>query len=207
MRRVTFSIESLRKLNRPPEYLEELRAVAVEVTADSMTFDRQSPAYLALRDKYAPTRRQQAAAVARAVSRATLSAAKTTLGIDEVSNTVYHARLNVCRQCPGNHAVWRHKDKRTAQPTTVEERDQLERDGFKLHTCGPMLDSMRGKGEGTCGCILTSKARDAKEDCPLDYWPTGISVSEKLLIESAARGAIRRQTSSKTDPPGADTAG
>lgn len=98
-----------------------------------------------------PAPKQQALNVISAVSRAAKSVAKTTLGIDRASDEQVQARLNVCRQCPGNHAVFKNGD---------------------LHTCGPMLDSMREAGEGTCGCILERKARDLAEGCPFGWWPT-----------------------------------
>jgi hypothetical protein len=97
-----------------------------------------------------PSPKQQALNVITAVSHAAKSVAKTTLGIDMASNEQIEARLAVCRQCPGNHAVYRNGD---------------------LHTCGPMLASMREAGEGTCGCVLSKKARDLAEDCPFGWWP------------------------------------
>jgi len=94
---------------------------------------------------------------ARAATRAAhgaRSVAKTSLGIDRASDELIEARLNICRQCPGNHAVWKNGD---------------------VHTCGPMLASMKGEGRGACGCVLRKKARDLKERCPLDYWPEPVT--------------------------------
>jgi len=82
------------------------------------------------------------------------SIAKTTLGIDRASDEQVEARLNVCRQCPGGHAVWKEGD---------------------VHTCGPMLQSMRDAGHGTCGCILHKKARDLDQACPFGWWPQSTS--------------------------------
>lgn len=88
--------------------------------------------------------------VLRHAGHAATSVAKTTLGINRATDEQVEARLNVCRQCPGNHAVWRDDD---------------------VHTCGPMLASMREAGVGTCGCVLRKKARDLTEDCPFGWWP------------------------------------
>jgi hypothetical protein len=93
--------------------------------------------------------------VLRHASHAATSVAKTSLGIDRATDEQVEARLNVCRQCPGDHAVWRD------DPAS----------GGDVHTCGPMLGSMREAGEGTCGCVLRKKARDLAEDCPFDWWP------------------------------------
>lgn len=78
------------------------------------------------------------------------SVVKTTLGVDRLNADQIKARLDICRQCPGNHAEWKKGD---------------------VHTCGPMLKSLRDKKRKTCGCILCAKARDRKEDCPFGYWP------------------------------------
>lgn len=75
---------------------------------------------------------------------------KTALGIDRLPAGQVKARLDVCRKCPGNHAVWK--------------RGQI-------HTCGPMLKSLLEKNRKSCGCVLRAKARDRKEDCPFGYWP------------------------------------
>lgn len=90
------------------------------------------------------------ARVARRAAHATRSVAKTSLGMHRATNEQVEARLNVCRQCPGGHATWKDGD---------------------VHTCGPMLESMKGNGQGTCGCILRRKARDLAEDCPFGWWP------------------------------------
>jgi hypothetical protein len=52
MRLKTFSIERLKAMPRPPEYMDELRAVAVKDDSDSMTFDLDDPGYRALKAKY-----------------------------------------------------------------------------------------------------------------------------------------------------------
>lgn len=97
-----------------------------------------------------PSITRQGLSVLRHARHAATSVAKTTLGIDRATDEQVEARLNVCRNCPGNHAVWRDED---------------------VHTCGPMLASIRETGEGTCGCILRKKARDLAEDCPFEWWP------------------------------------
>lgn len=53
MRLVTFSIDQIRAMPRPPEYLDELRAVAVSTTSTSMTFDADSNGWRQLKAKYA----------------------------------------------------------------------------------------------------------------------------------------------------------
>lgn len=97
-----------------------------------------------------PSIARQGLNVLRHAGHAAASVAKTSLGIDWATDEQVEARLNVCRQCPGNHAIWRDDD---------------------VHTCGPMLASMREAGEGTCGCILRKKARDLAENCPFGWWP------------------------------------
>lgn len=82
--------------------------------------------------------------------RGAASIAKTSLGIDRASEEQVEERLNVCRKCPGGHAVWKDGD---------------------IHTCGSMLQSMRDAGQGTCGCILSKKTRDLAENCPFGWWP------------------------------------
>ncbi len=101
-----------------------------------------------------PGKTRQTLNVIRHAGHAARSVAKTTLGIDRASEAQVEARLNVCRQCPGGHAVWTPGGPR----------------GGDVHTCGPMLQSMRDAGEGTCGCILHKKARDRAEDCPFGWW-------------------------------------
>lgn len=89
-------------------------------------------------------------ALLRHAAHAAKSIAKTTIGIDRASSAQVEARLNVCRACPGGHAVWKNGD---------------------IQTCGPLLESMRQPGRKTCGCVLRSKARDLKEKCPFGFWP------------------------------------
>lgn len=98
----------------------------------------------------APTKMRQALNVLGAASHAARSVVKTSIGIDRATNEQVESRLAICRQCPGDHAVFR---------------------SGELHTCGPMIASMREAGEGTCGCILEKKARDLAEDCPFGWWP------------------------------------
>lgn len=49
----------------------------------------------------------------------------------------------------------------------------------ELHSCGPMLQELRNQGKKTCGCILKNKARDRREDCPNNYWPTINETADK----------------------------
>ncbi len=88
--------------------------------------------------------------VAKHALRGARSIAKTSLGIDRLPAEQITARLDVCRACPGEHATFRKGD---------------------VHTCGPMLKSLKDKNRKTCGCILRAKAKDRKEDCPFGYWP------------------------------------
>jgi hypothetical protein len=97
-----------------------------------------------------PSITRQALNITRHALHGAASIAKTSLGIDRASDEQVEARLNVCRRCPGGHTVWKNGD---------------------VHTCGPMLDSMRTSGQGTCGCILHKKARDLAEGCPHGWWP------------------------------------
>jgi hypothetical protein len=50
---ITFSLERLARMPRPPEYLDELRACAISGTKEALTFDTESECYKALRSKYA----------------------------------------------------------------------------------------------------------------------------------------------------------
>jgi len=86
---------------------------------------------------------------------------------DRVSEADYQARLEVCRHCPGGHATFK-------------------ADG-NLHTCGPMIQSLKQQGQKTCGCVLSKKARDAEESCPFGYWPTleGKPVTERVQLPIA----------------------
>lgn len=87
--------------------------------------------------------------VAGRVAHAAGSIAKTTVGIDRALPGEVEARLNVCRKCPGAHAIWKDGD---------------------VHTCGPMIASLTRAGHGTCGCVLKKKALDAAEHCPFGWW-------------------------------------
>lgn len=95
-----------------------------------------------------PAPRRQLINLAKAAGHAAKSIAKTSMGIDVLPDDQVKARLDVCGQCP--HA--------------------RRRDDGSLHTCGPMLESMRRSGVGTCGCVLSKKARDAAEHCPFGWW-------------------------------------
>ena len=89
--------------------------------------------------------------VAGGVSTAAISTAKTQLlRRDRVGDGHHAARLNVCRSCPGGHAT-------------------LSRHGTP-RTSGPMLASLTVKGQPTCGCVLTQKARDLKQACSFGCW-------------------------------------
>lgn len=68
-----------------------------------------------------------------------------------VAHEQIHAKLNICRACPGGHAVWRDGD---------------------VYTCGPMFEGLRRSGQAPCGCVLRLKASDSAENCPFDWWPT-----------------------------------
>lgn len=54
MKPVTFTIELLKSMPRPAEYLDELRAIATAITDTTMTFDADSEGYQKLRAKYSP---------------------------------------------------------------------------------------------------------------------------------------------------------
>ncbi len=96
-----------------------------------------------------PSIARQALNVTEHVLHGAASIAKTSLGIDRANDEQVETRLNVCRKCPGGHAVWKNGD---------------------VHTCGSILTSMRNSSHGTCGCILFKKARDLVEDCPFGWW-------------------------------------
>ncbi len=98
------------------------------------------------------------------------SVAKTqVLRKDRASEAVYSQRLEVCKSCPGGHATFK--------------------DNGSLHTCGPMIKSMVDSGQKTCGCVLSRKARDIKEDCPFGYWPAP-DTQPKPIIVSDVREAV-----------------
>ncbi len=109
----------------------------------------------ALRGPKPPTSKLKTAAhITHRLAHAAASIAKTTLGIDRATEEQVDARFNVCRHCPGGHATF-------------------NADG-SLPTCGPMLESLKRDGHGTCGCILTIKARDRAEACPFGWWPKAV---------------------------------
>ncbi len=143
---------------RPAGYLVDVLNHAVTVNRDEGWYTLRDEDFDMLRKRWAsgappqPASKLRAAArVTRRVARAARSIAKTSIGIDRATDEQVEARLNVCRQCPGSHAVWR--------------------DG-NVFTCGPMLASMREAGtSGGCGCVLRKKARDLAEGCPFGWWP------------------------------------
>ena len=80
-----------------------------------------------------------AARVSGRVSSAALSTAKTSLlRRDRVSDGHHAARLAVCGDCPGGHA--------------------LKGNDGSLRTCGPMLASLTVEGKSPCWCVLNQKA-------------------------------------------------
>ena len=105
--------------------------------------------------------------VAGRVSSAALSTAKTSLRRDRVSDAHHAARLAVCGDCPGGHAV--------------------KREDGSLRTCGPMLASLTVEGKSTCGCVLNQKARDLQQACPFGYWE---SVDRRAAWESVKPRAV-----------------
>lgn len=98
-----------------------------------------------------PTKSQQAKNATKAITKGISSTVKTSVfRKDRVTDEEYNERLSICTNCPGNHAVFKNG---------------------ALFTCGKFANSITGKLP-TCGCVLTKKARDAKQDCPMKYWPT-----------------------------------
>lgn len=88
--------------------------------------------------------------IIKSVSHGLKSSIKTKIfNIDVSPEDVYKERLNTCGNCPGKHAIYRNG---------------------ALYSCGPMLKSMTDNNEPTCGCILSIKAKDTKEKCPMGYW-------------------------------------
>lgn len=152
------SIQSLREqaTTRPAGYVEDVLARAERVDDEHYWIEPQAYLDLCRRwqaappPKPRPSRTRQVANLIGSAARATRSVTKTSLGIHRATDKQVDARLNVCRQCPGNHAIWKHGD---------------------VHTCGPMLQSMKAEGGGTCGCILRRKVRDLTEHCPFGWWP------------------------------------
>src|SRR5690606_20735018 len=92
--------------------------------------------------------------VAGRIAHAAGSIAKTSVGVDRVTPEQLEARLNICRQCPGGHAIWEDGD---------------------VRTCGPMVESLKRQGHGPCGCVLRKKALDTTEHCPFGWWPQDAS--------------------------------
>ena len=50
---------------------------------------------------------------------------------------------------------------------TIPREDCL----FKSAHNSERYQSMAKAGKGTCGCVLSRKAKDLKEDCPVGWWP------------------------------------
>jgi len=96
-----------------------------------------------------PSKTQQAKNATKAIATGVASMVKTgILRKGRVTDQEYKDRLNTCTNCPGNHAVFKNG---------------------ALFTCGEFKNSITGKLP-TCGCVLTKKARDIKQDCPQGYW-------------------------------------
>ena len=152
------SLQSLRQqaTTRPAGYMGDVLARAERMDSEHYWIDPQAYLDLCRRWEAAslptsqPSKSRQIINMARSAARATRSVARTNLGINRASHQQVEVRLDVCRQCPGNHAIWKNGD---------------------VHTCGPMLQSMADNGGGTCGCILRRKARDLIETCPFGWWP------------------------------------
>lgn len=137
-----------------PGYAELIEPAIVERSAGRIVIDLDHPAARAAGKARAAAvnnggRLHEAGRVAKSGLRAAASVAKTAVGIDRLPEVEVEARLAVCRKCPGDHAVFKKG---------------------KLHTCGPMLKSMREKRRKTCGCVLRKKALDRRQDCPFGYW-------------------------------------
>lgn len=52
MNPITFTLARLKAMPRPTGYLDELRACVLSIDGDRWTFDRDSEAYKALKEKY-----------------------------------------------------------------------------------------------------------------------------------------------------------
>lgn len=99
------------------------------------------------------------------------STAKTQfLRVDRASERHYESRLDVCANCPGNHARFKASG--------------------ELHTCGPMLVSLTRRGVPTCGCVLKLKARDTGQACPFGFWEQA-DAEARLAASRPAAVAMR----------------
>lgn len=88
---------------------------------------------------------------AKNVAHAAKSIAKTTARIDRVSDEEFNRRLDICKQCPSGFV-------------TLDKSGDVKR-------CGKIDDIYNQRGEKKpCGCILTKKARDQNEHCPMGHW-------------------------------------
>lgn len=92
-------------------------------------------------------------------AKAAQSVVQVTVSAKHRASPEHHAdRLSVCRSC--EHAKWK-----------------VNRHGGRsLHTCGEMLKSITDPDAPTCGCVLDKKAKDKRQNCPMDKWK---SVDEK----------------------------
>ena len=89
----------------------------------------------------------QAKNIVKAAAKAAKSVAKTeVLRKDRTPQSEYDRRMAICKKCP----------------------EVVMKNG-RVFTCGQMFNSMTGKLP-TCGCVLSKKARDEKEECPLGKW-------------------------------------
>jgi uncharacterized protein (UPF0216 family) len=106
---------------------------------------------------------------------------KAIVGVDPVTPEQKKERLDVCRNCPGNHAVWAIGGKKIKKPDDKKRKSLQNDPAASVYTCGPMLESLKKSGQGTCGCILDKKASLKSESCPFGYWPTldGEDIKEK----------------------------
>lgn len=129
----------------------EARPGTIHVSACHSCTSRKPPEPVALTVDSRPV---SASALARNAAHAAASVIRTAAGIDRATSDEVAARLAVCATC--EHAV----------------RDAAG----KVSTCGPMLSAAKEKGAGTCGCVLSAKARDRREACPLGKWTAIVGV-------------------------------
>lgn len=103
----------------------------------------------------------------RQAAQAAASVAATSVGIGRVTPAEYNERIAVCRQCPGNYAIWKTPRGSRVQPKTQEQRQGLLKAHAQVQTCGSILD----KNPRTCGCFLHQKAKGRSNRCPNGWWP------------------------------------
>ena len=136
---------------RPAAYRLAMERAIVSTDAQRVCFDADHAGWHEAR-RIDPSRHVPLWQRLLDVGHAGKSVVKTALGVGRATDARVEARLDVCRRCPGGHAVWKDGD---------------------VHTCGPMLTAMREAGtSGGCGCILRKKAHDLAEDCPFGWWVT-----------------------------------